>query len=527
VTVDSPDRPVLAFVDSVNKNPVPKAAAPLFISLDQSTSATKALLFESSGGLVDSEAKSHRQCYPRPGWVEHDAEEIWANVQAVVRALVARNASRAGAIGWLSLTNQRETFVVFEKATGRPLYPAIVWQCRRGDAICSEHAAAGRGDWIQALTGLRLDTYFSGSKIQWLIRNRPDLLRMLESGSAVIGTIDAYLVHRMTGGVVFATDVTNASRTLLFDIVRLRWDEELCKMWDVPMSAVPEVRESTARFGETTVGGALRVPIPICGVMGDSQASLYAHRCLTPGTGKVTFGMGSSLLLNIGSTCRQSKRGLVTALAWVHRGVPTYAFEGIIISSAATLVWLRDQLGLFRDFSEVERLALEVPDSEGVYLVPAFSGMGLPYWRPSARAGIVGLSAHSDRRHVIRAGLESIAYQVKDALAEMQSETETPLLRLYGDGGSTVNRFLMQFIADLTGVELRVAEMPEGSALGAGLIGMLGMGLCDSIVSPDRPEPRETVYRPSPEAGRAARLYKGWQDAVRQVLAGHDSALNI
>jgi glycerol kinase len=512
-------------LESKNQNSASDAIAPLFVAVDQSTSATKALLFDATGTLLDREFAAHRQHYPQPGWVEHDAEEIWAHVRSTVGRLVERNRGRADAVGWISITNQRETFVVFERVTGRPLYPAIVWQCRRGDALCREHEAAGRGDWVRARTGLRLDTYFSGSKMQWLVRNRPDLRAKLASGEAVIGTIDAYLVHRLTGGTVWATDSTNASRTLLFDIVRLRWDEELCALWEVPIGALPEVRESSARFGETTAGGAFAHPVPICGVMGDSQASLYAHRCFSPGMAKVTFGMGASLLLNIGSTCRQSSRGVVTALAWVQRGVPTYAFEGIIISSAATLAWLRDQLGLFGNFSEAEGLALAVRDTEGVYLVPAFSGLGLPHWRPSARAAILGLSTHSDRRHVIRAGIESIAYQVWDALAAMQSETGTVLLRLHGDGGSTVNRFLMQFTADLAGVELRVAEMPECSALGAGLIARLGMAPVYAAGLPDAREPRETVYRPSPDSARAAQLHAGWTKAVRLALQDDDSAL--
>lgn len=504
---------------------MPSASATLFVVLDQSTSATKALLFNADGRLLDSESAEHRQLYPRPGWVEHDAEEIWGHVCAMTRRLMERNRSRAGSVRWLSLTNQRETFVVFERATGHPLHPAIVWQCRRGDALCAEHAAAGKEAFVQARTGLRLDTYFSASKIQWLVRNRPDLRRRLENGEAVVGTIDAYLIHRLTAGAVFATDSTNASRTLLFDVQRLCWDEDLCRLWEVPLQSLPEVRESSALFGTTNVEGALPAPLPICGVMGDSQASLFAHRCVSPGTAKATFGMGSSLLLNIGSKFRPCGHGVVTALAWVHRGVPTYALEGIIISSAATLVWLRDQLGLLRDFSEIERLALSVPDSGGVYLVPAFTGLGLPHWRPAARAAIVGLSSHSDRRHVVRAGVESIAYQVWDALSAMRSESGTELLRLHADGGSTVNRFLMQFTADLAGVELRVSEMPNCSALGAGLFAMLGMGLSDAVDAPGRTGPESTVYRPSAGAARAAELHAGWVRAVRCVLPDDDSAL--
>jgi glycerol kinase len=474
---------------------------------------------------MDSQSREHRQIYPQAGWVEHDAEEIWANVLAVAAALMERNASIAGRVAWVSIANQRETVVVFDRATGRPLHPAIVWQCRRGEAICREHADDGREDFVADRTGLRLDPYFSGSKMQWLMRNRPEIRAKLLGGEAVIGTVDSYLVHRMTNGKVFATDATNASRTLLFNTVSLRWDADLCALWELPVSALPEVRESAHRFGETTLGGALPAAVPICGVMGDSQASLYAHGCHSPGDAKVTFGTGSSILVNIGPEFRRSNCGPVTALAWVREGIPTYALEGIIISASSTLVWLRDQMGLFREFSEVEPIATSVADNEGVYLVPAFSGLGLPHWRPDARAAIVGLSAHSDRRHVIRAAVESIGYQVHDALLEMQSDTGLALTALHGDGGSSMNRFLMQFTADLTGRDLHVSRMPECSALGAGLMGMSGMGL--SQPRPGTAGTRETVYRPSPERARAERLHQGWLQAVRQVLAGCESTLDI
>jgi glycerol kinase len=489
------------------------------LALDQSTSATKALLFDQRGRVLDQESREHRQHHPQPGWVEHDAEEIWQNTLLVLRALLARPAGRAADLICLSLTNQRETVVVFDRATGRPLHPAIVWQCRRGDPLCVEQARAGRAAAIHARTGLPLDAYFSGSKLQWMVRHHPGLRRRLAAGEALIGTIDTYLIYRLTGGAVFATDATNASRTLLYDISRLCWDDELCDWWEVPRVALPEVRESTARFGVTTLEGALARPLPICGVMGDSQASLFGQRCFAPGTAKVTFGTGSSVLLNLGSELRLSGHGVVSTLAWVHGGVPTYAFEGIIISSAATLAWLRDRLGLIADFAEAEQLARAVPDSDGVYLVPAFAGLGLPHWRPDARAAIVGLSAHSDRRHVARAALESIAYQLRDVLEALRAEAGVPMRELRGDGGPTVNRFLMQFTADLVGVELRIAGLPNGSALGAALAGLLGMGAYKSLAEVAAAPHDDMVYRPSMPADDVQRLYAGWQRAVRQVLA--------
>jgi glycerol kinase len=489
----------------------------LFLALDQSTSATKALLFDEAGRALDREARDHRQHYPQPGWVEHDAEEIWQNTLAVLRTVLARQSERAAEIACLSLTNQRETVVIFERGTGRPLHRAIVWQCRRGDALC--HALRDHEPLVRARTGLRIDAYFTASKLQWLVRNRPDLRARLADGSALVGTVDAYLIHRLTGGRVFATDATNASRTLLFDITRLRWDDDLCSMWEVPVRALPEVRDCSAAFGETTLDGALARPLPLRGVMGDSQASLLAQRCVVPGAAKVTFGTGSSLLLNIGDAPRFSRQGVLTALAWSHVGRPTYAFEGIIISSGSTLTWLRDQLGLASDVTELERLASDVPDNGGVHLVPAFTGLGLPHWRPEARAAILGLSSHSDRRHLARAAFESIGFQVRDALDAMRAEAGVPLVALHGDGGPTASRFLMQFCADLCGVDLRVATMPDCSPLGAVFAGRLGLGLLPSVASLDDTRPDETVFRPSLPPEHVAQLHAGWQAALRQTLA--------
>jgi len=491
---------------------------PCILAIDQSTSATKALLFDEAGRCLDAEARDHRQHTPRPGWVEHDAEEIWRNTLAVAGALLGRHSEAARALAGVSVTNQRETIVVFSRADGRPLHPAIVWQCRRGDEYCAEHARAGREPMVRARTGLRLDAYFSGSKLQWLVRHRPELRGPLARGEALIGTIDTYLIYRLTEGRVFATDATNASRTLLYDIGRLAWDEDLCALWEIPRAALAEVRGSTAKFGETTLGGALARAVPICGVMGDSQASLFAQGCFEPGRAKVTFGTGSSVLLNIGPVLRHSAKGIVTALAWMHRGVPTYAWEGVIISSSATVAWLRDQLGLIADFAETERLAQAVPDTGGVYFVPAFAGLGLPHWQPAARGAIVGLSTASDRRHVVRAALESIAYQLRDVLEAMRVEAGVPLRSVHGDGGPTVNRFLMQLTADLTGAELRISTVADCSARGAALAGLLGLGFFGSLSDLEAAPREEVIYRPAMSEARMQGLYAGWQAAVRRVL---------
>ncbi len=438
-----------------------------YLAIDQSTSATKALLFAADGRLIDKESIEHAQLYPKPGWVEHDAEEIWRNTLQSLTVLVGRHPDARGDLRCLSITNQRETIIVFEKGSGRPLYPAMVWQCRRGAGLCREAETEGLGEDVAEKTGLRIDAYFSASKLKWLVTQHPEIAAKLSEGEALVGTIDAYLIYRLTAGRTFATDTTNASRTLLFDIGARAWDAALCRYWGCPLSSLPEARDCDASFGETTLNGILDTPIPIRGVMGDSQAALFAQRCFEPGSAKVTFGTGSSVLLTIGPEMRRSRRGVVTTLAWTLRGEATYAFEGIIISSAATLAWLRDQLGLFRSYDQVEPMARELTDNGGVYLVPAFSGLGLPYWQPDARAAIVGLTAQSDRRHVVRAGLESIAFQVCAALDAMRSEASLELRGLRADGGATTNSFLMQLVADLCGVDLAVASMPDCSALGA------------------------------------------------------------
>jgi len=488
----------------------------LLLALDQSTSATKAVLFDDRGAVVDKASRDHRQLYPQPGWVEHDAEEIWRNTLDVIREVATRRdlASLAG----LSITNQRETIVVFDRRTGRPLHPAIVWQCRRGEPICRELSAAGHQELIRRKTGLKLDTYFSGSKLRWLVRHQPDLAASLRRGDAVVGTMDAWLVHRLTGGRVFATDPTNASRTLLFDIHRLRWDDELCALFDVPMRALPDVIECTGAFGSTDAAGCLPRPVPIRGVMGDSQASLFAQRCFQPGTVKATFGTGTSVLFNLGDRCPPPPEGLVTALAWVIGSRPVYAFEGLINFSAATVSWLKNQLGLIRSAAETEALAQAVPDTGGVYLVPAFAGLSAPWWRPEARAALVGMTAHTRREHIVRAALESIAYQLRDVLELMRAGAGVPLQGLHADGGPTANAFLMQFVADICSVELWVSDVPEASALGAASAGMLGLGLQPSLEALAELPRHRTVYRPQMPPDRLGQLLAGWQAAVKRVL---------
>jgi glycerol kinase len=488
------------------------------LAIDQSTSATKAVLFDGEGKVHDRAIREHRQIYPRPGWVEHDAEEIWRNTIAVLEEVAERSGSRVSSLACLSIANQRETFVVFDRATGKPLHNAIVWQCRRGDGVCEQLRSQGHEELVRGMTGLKLDTYFSGSKLKWLISENPDLASRLRNGDALIGTIDTYLIYRLTNGKVFATDHTNASRTLLFDVQHLRWDEDLCTLFDVSAGALPDVRESSARFGETDVAGVLPTEVLISGVMGDSQASLFAQRCFKPGMIKATLGTGTSILINVGHEFRLPDHGAVLALGWVVGGKPTYAFEGLISYSAATIKWLKDQLGLLQDSGDAERIAANVENSGGVYLIPAFAGLSAPYWSPDARAAIVGMTAYTRRDHIVRAAEEAIAYQIRDVLDAMRGGTELEFSSLRADGGPTRDTFLMQFTADITGLPIKVSEISESSAWGAAMAGLLGAGACSSLEDLAALPQQVRDFQPRMKDPERERLFAGWRTAVKRVL---------
>jgi glycerol kinase len=491
---------------------------PYILSIDQSTSTTKALIFTSEGQLIDKEAVGHKQYYPQPGWVEHDADEIYTNTLVACRTLLERHPPRLKDLACLSISNQRETIVVFDRKSGQPLYHAIVWQCRRGAPFCSELIQANYSDRIQKISGLRIDTYFPASKLKWLFTHHPEIREKVHNGTALIGTIDTYLIYRLTRGRTHATDHTNASRTLLYDIGKLQWSEDLCDLFDVARSALPAPYESSAQFGETDLEGLLQREIPVCGVMGDSQAAMFAERCFDPGEGKVTFGTGSSVLVNIGDRLRFSEKGIVSTIGWVHGGKPTYAFEGIINFTGAVVSWLKDQLKLIETAQETEALASAVPDNEGVYLVPAFVGLSAPYWAPEAKGAIVGLTPASDKRHVVRAALESVAYQVRELLDLMTAEARMPLQFVRADGGMVRNRFFMQLLADLTRVPVRASALPDLSALGAALAGALGMGIHDSLAAVKGLPHDFKDYHPAMDQQTADRNYAGWKSAVQRVL---------
>jgi len=488
------------------------------LALDQSTSATKTILFNLKGEVIDKTSAEHQQIYPKPGWVEHDPEEIYQNTIEVTKKLLERNPSIVPEILCVSITNQRETIAVFERGRGRPLYNAIVWQCRRGEEICRRLSEKGLDELVFSKTGLNLDTYFSGSKLKWLFEQHPEVKEAVSVGNGIIGTIDAYLIYRLTKGKTFATDHSNASRTLLYNIHQLNWDAELCEIFSVPMESLGEIRDCSANFGETDLEGCLDQPIPITGVIGDSQGALFAQQCFEMGSAKVTFGTGSSVLMNIGGKPLLAGKGIVTALAWVLKQEPVYAFEGITNFTGGTIAWLKDNMQIIQSAAESETLANSIPDNGGVYLVPAFVGLGAPYWRPEAKACITGLSPSSGNAHIVRAGLEGIAYRIQDVLEAMNTESGLEINRIQADGGATANQFLMQFSADISGVEIAVSNIPELSALGAAQIGALGIDIFSSIDDLPSLVDRQKIYRPEMDADERNSLLEGWKKAVAKTI---------
>jgi glycerol kinase len=487
------------------------------LALDQSTSSTKVLIYDRSGSMMDQESIKHAQIYPAPGWVEHDAEEIWQNLRKGVSNLLQRNPDITGFIDFVSITNQRETFVLFEKSTGKPVHHALVWMCTRSESICQRLKATPEGKLIKAHTGLEVDPYFSATKLKWIFDNKPESKAKVLSGEVLFGTIDTYLIYRMTQGAIYATDHTNASRTMFYNVDTRTWDKEVCSIFEMPVERLPLILDCNASYGPTTFDGILHTPLWIFGVMGDSQAALFAQRCFEIGSSKVTLGTGSSLLYNIGPKNLHSKNGIVTTLASVIKGIPTYSFEGVIRFSSGTMDWLKDQLGLFDDILEAEELANSIPDTEGVYLVPAFSGLGAPYWIADARAAVVGLTTQSDRRHIIRAGFESMGYQVKDVLDLLETESDQSCEILNVDGAPSSSPFLMQMLADFLQKPIRVSLTKNCSAFGAMLAGMLGAGIHDSLEDLQQIPSPHHHYKPTADPEVTTKKYQGWRKAVRAV----------
>lgn len=488
------------------------------IAIDQSTSATKAMLFTEQLEMVKRVNKPHQQYYPKPGWVEHDAEEIYNNVIAGVQELLMDQPTDGTVEYSLAITNQRETVVVWNKNTGKPIAHAVVWQCLRGEEFCNQLKEEGYSEMVQEKSGLLIDPYFAGSGAKWLIDNVEGAREEAEKGNLLMGTIDCWLVWKLTDGKSHATDVTNASRTLLMNIHTLQWDEELLKLFTIPTSMMPEILPCDSIYGTTTFEGILPEPIDIAGVLGDSHGALAGQMCFEEGLGKATYGTGSSVMVNIGEQFSKAPQGLVTSMAFSALGHNFYAFEGNIHCTGATLKWLQEQLKLIESPAEVEAQARSVEDNGGVYFVPAFAGLGAPWWNSEARAAILGMSLATTRAYVLRAALESIAYQVNDLIKAMTEQAGVSLKEIRVDGGPTKNAFLMQLQADCLGVSVNCSDVEEASALGAVVMNGLARGVWTSFEEVAALRRSRWTRTPQADPEVIANWVAGWKAAVHKVI---------
>ena len=504
-------------------------------AFDQGTTSSRCLIFDHDAQVVSSAQQDIARYFPRPGWVEQDAMEIWASQIGMFTKALSRAQLSAGDIAAIGITNQRETSVVWNRTTGEPIAPAPVWQCRRGAPLIDELVAAGHGETIQAKTGLVPDAYFSASKVRWILDNVPGARATAEAGELAFGTIDSWLIYKLTGGTLHATDYTNASRTMLFNIHTLNWDDELLNLFDIPRSMLPEIRPSSGSFGE--VDGDYGRGIPLMGVLGDQQAALFGQCCFGSGQAKATYGTGAFVLLNTGEHPVQSKNGLLTTIAFSSDAkaeagtkagtgdVPrvTYALEGSVYSAGSTIKWLRDELHLIRTAEETEELARQIDDTAGVYLVPAFNGLGAPYWDSAARGVIVGLTQGAGRAQVVRAALESVGFQVADVLRAMSEDVarclpgSCSLHDLRVDGGVSHNDFAMQFQADVLGAEVLRPRLVETTALGVAFAAGLAVGYWSNFDALCAHWQLDRTFTPSRPANEVAALVGGWQHAVSQA----------
>ena len=492
--------------------PMPK----YILALDQGTTSSRAILFDDKQNIAAVSQKEFTQLYPKEGWVEHNPMEIWSSQYAVMMEVVAQSNIRAADLAAIGITNQRETTILWDRETGMPIYNAIVWQCRRTAPIVDGLVAQGLTAQIRQTTGLLPDAYFSAPKIRWILDHVDGAQERAEKGEILFGTVDSWLLWKLTGGAVHATDVTNASRTMLFDIHKLDWDDTLLKALNIPRAMLPEVRSSSEIYGYTEIQG---VKVPIAGMAGDQQAALFGQTCFDPGDAKNTYGTGCFLLMNTGDTPCESKNGLVTTIAVGLGGKVQYALEGSVFVGGAVIQWLRDEMRLFSESRDAEYYAQKVPDNGGVYLVPAFTGLGAPNWDMHARGGIVGITRGTRREHIIRAAQESIAYQVADLVKAMEADTGLTLSALKADGGASRDRFLMQFQADIIGCQVRRPVIRETTALGAAYLAGLAVGIWKN-----RDELRslwncEIEYDPAMEPAQKEKLLHQWHRAVQRSLA--------
>ncbi|NMB07037.1 MAG: glycerol kinase GlpK [Tissierellia bacterium] len=486
------------------------------IALDQGTTSSRAVIFNHNGEIVQIAQKEFSQIYPKPGWVEHDPMEIWGTQSGVLREVLETAGIRPKEIAAIGITNQRETTVVWDKNTGKPVYNAIVWQCRRTATICDDLKARGLEDYVRENTGLVIDAYFSGTKIKWILDNVEGAREKAEKGELLFGNIDTWLIWNLTRGKVHITDYSNASRTMIYNIKELKWDEKLLKELEIPLSMLPEVRPSSEVYGVTdphTLGGA---EIPISGIAGDQQAALFGQACFEPGMAKNTYGTGCFMLMNTGEEMVISKNGLLTTIAWGVDGKVEYALEGSIFVAGAIIQWLRDELHLIVDANDSEYFALKEKDNNGVYLVPAFVGLGAPYWDMYARGTIVGLTRGANKNHIIRAALESIAYQTRDVLEAMEEDSGIELQELRVDGGAVANNFLMQFQSDILGVSVHRPEVIETTALGAAYLAGLAVDFWKDKNEITRRWNVDRVFEWRMKKEEKEKLYRGWKKAVER-----------
>lgn len=483
------------------------------LALDQGTTSSRAILFDRSGAIAGVAQKEFRQIFPKPGWVEHDPRDIWTTQANVATQVLCDAGVNAGDIAAIGIANQRETTLVWDRTTGRPIYNAIVWQDRRTAPFCDRLNAQPIARSIRRKTGLVIDSYFSGTKLNWLLKNVPGCRARARRGELAFGTVDSWLVWNLTGGKVHVTDVSNASRTLLFNLRTLDWDDALLEAFGVPRSMLPQVRSSSEVYGETSLLGRA---VPIAGIAGDQQAALFGQVCTRPGLVKNTYGTGCFMLMNTGTTPVASRNGLLTTVAWKVAGRTEYALEGSIFIAGAVVQWMRDGLGIIASSSEVEALALQEPDTRGLYLVPAFAGLGTPHWDPYARGILTGITLGTSRAHIARAGLEGIAYQVHDVLRAMEADAGLRLKELRVDGGACVNNLLMQFQSDILGVPVVRPMVTETTALGAAYLAGLAVGYWRDQKSIAKQWRRERTFVPGMKPAMRRRLLAGWSNALER-----------
>jgi glycerol kinase len=491
--------------------------AKFVLALDQGTTSSRAIVFDRSGTAVSTAQQEFPQIFPGPGHVEHDPEAIWSSQLATAKEAIARAGISALDLAAIGVTNQRETTVLWEKSSGKPIANAIVWQSRVTAPICDRLKAAGHEATFRKKTGLVVDAYFSGTKIKYLLDSYDGLRERAAKGEVLFGTIDSFLIWRLTGGKCHITDVSNASRTLLFNIHTLQWDDELLKLLDVPRAMLPEVRSCSEVYGDTDPA-LFGAAVPVAGCAGDQQAALFGQACFDAGSAKNTYGTGCFMLLNTGTKPVPSEKGLLTTVAWQIGGVTTYALEGSVFVAGAAVQWLRDGLKAIAASADVEKLMAEVPDTDGVYLVPAFVGLGAPYWDPRARGVIVGLTRNTQMAHIARAAVDAMAYQTRDVLEAMQAESQLPLTTLKVDGGAAANAMLLQFQADLLNVSVRRPVVAETTALGAAYLAGLAVGYWNGFEDVTKNWALDREFRPAMDANTRERLYAGWKKAVNRSL---------